>query len=99
LTAFEPTSADGALPRAIGTHSFRLGRTTAERAIFPFNAWRWQRVHDYHRSLSGPARESADALLERVGGRTLFEKPLARRLARVDNRLRFASCDDVAHPR
>lgn len=88
--SFEPEPKDAALPRALGTHTFQLGDATAERAVNPFNVWRWQRVHDHYRGLSGAERHAADALIQRIGARSLFDMPLARRLERVDNRLRFA---------
>ncbi|HEX4337262.1 MAG TPA: glutathione S-transferase [Polyangiaceae bacterium] len=90
LTAFDPGDAEAPLPRALGTHSFQLGDATAERAVLPFNVWRWQRVRDRYLALSGAARAAADELIDRIGARQLFEKPLSRRLVRVDNRLRFA---------
>jgi glutathione S-transferase len=88
-STFEPNSP---LPRSIGTHEFRLADATATRAIFPFNVWRWQPAHDqYQALLHSDARESARALLERVGGRALIEMPLPRRMNRRDNRLWFDS--------
>lgn len=77
------------LPRAIGSHEFRLGDATATRAIFPFNVWRWQQAHDQYHALQGDTRDKAQALLERVGGLSLLETPLSRRLVRRDNRLWF----------
>ena len=90
LMAYEPESPGAPLPRTLGKHAFRLGNVSAQRAVYPFNVWRWQAVHDCYHGLSGPAREAADALLERIGGRSLFRISLARRLARVDNQLVFA---------
>ncbi|HEX4351845.1 MAG TPA: glutathione S-transferase C-terminal domain-containing protein, partial [Polyangiales bacterium] len=77
------------LPRSIGRHSFQLREARGERAIYPFNVWRWQRAFDHYRGLVGEARARADALLDRVGGRTLMGMPLTRRLARVHNQLVF----------
>jgi glutathione S-transferase len=85
---FEP---DAPLPRAIGTHTFRLGQGSGSRAIFPFNVWRWQQAYDQYRALQGETRERACALLDRVGGRALFDTSLPRRLVRRDNHLWFAA--------
>jgi glutathione S-transferase len=91
LAAFNPGGAEALLPRTLGTHSFQLGDAIAERAIRPFNVWRWQRAHDLYLNLSGKARADADDLIDRIGARELFRKPLSRRLARVENRLQFAA--------
>jgi glutathione S-transferase len=82
--------ADGFLPRAIGRHSFRLQDATGERAIYPFNAYRFQSAQDAYRQLTQPERARADESLERVGGLALFSAEPTRRLVRVDNRLKFA---------
>lgn len=87
LGSFEPETPDAPLPRAIGRHRFELGGATGERAIYPFNAWRWQRAYDHYHGLAGADRSRADALLERTGGRALLQLPLRRRLERRDNLL------------
>lgn len=84
-------AADGMLPRALGMQTFQLGTALGERAVYPFNVWRWQRVHDLYRTLDATERARADGLLEAAGGLQLMHTPLERRLARVDNRLTFAS--------
>lgn len=91
LEAYAHDTSQGPLPRAIGRHAFEVAGARGERAVYPFNVWRWQRAYDQHRALDAAARSRADALLERVGGRELVQTPLTRRLARVDNRLVFAS--------
>jgi glutathione S-transferase len=78
------------VPRVIGRHAFELGGVSAQRSIYPFNVWRWQRAYDAYRALPNDARAQADALLDRVGARPLFELGVPRRLARVDNKLAFA---------
>ncbi|MET0339867.1 MAG: glutathione S-transferase family protein [Polyangiales bacterium] len=79
------------LPRGLGTHAFRLGDAEGERTVRTFNVWRWQRAHDHYGALTPEARARADALLGRVGGGALMAQPIARRLARVNNRLVFAA--------
>lgn len=81
---------DGFLPRAIGRHSFRLQDATGERAIYPFNAYRFQSAQDAYGKLTDAERLRADALLERAGGLALMQTQPAHRLVRVDNRLKFA---------
>jgi glutathione S-transferase len=87
LARFVPEPPDSALPRALGTHRFRLRGVTGERAIYPFNIWRWQRAHDHYHALEGADRARADALLDRTGGRELLQSPIPRRLERRHNRL------------
>ena len=90
IAALTPKDGRVELPRRIGSHGFRIGDATGERSIYPFNVWRWQRVHDAYQQLVGHERSRADALLERVGGIELLRAPLPRRLARVHNRLVLA---------
>lgn len=89
VQACVPKAPDAPLPRSLGTHTFRLGAASGTRAIYPFNVWRWQRAYDHYHALSGAARSRADALLDRIGGRSLVELRLSRRLTRRDNRLHF----------
>jgi len=81
---------DGFLPRAIGRHTFELEGVRAERAVYPFNVYRFQRAHDQYSQLSAADRAGADALLARVGGLGLMQATLPRRIVSVDNRLAFA---------
>jgi glutathione S-transferase len=87
LAALPPEASESPLPRAIGRHRFELGGAVGERAIYPFNVWRFQRAHDHYRTLAGAERSSADALLERTGGLALLQRPIPRRLERRHNRL------------
>jgi len=82
---------DGVLPRALGTQTFQLGTAMGERAVYPFNAWRWQWAYDLYHALDEEERVRADRLLEAAEGLAWLQTPLERRLARVDNRLTFAS--------
>jgi glutathione S-transferase len=90
LTAFAREGHAGPLPRSLGRHDFALGGARAQRAIYSFNVWRWQRAHDHYRSLSGAARERADALLQRTGGRELLELTFPK-LRRENNQLQLAT--------
>jgi len=80
------------IPRAIGMHRFTLGtasdvEATAERAIFPFDLWMFQRPRDFLEGLEGVDRASAGDLLRSIGGLELVSKPPAIRLARRAFRL------------
>lgn len=88
LAAAQPQP-DGSLPRAIGRHAFELAGARGERAVYPFNAYRWQRARDHYTRLTGHARAQADQLLERVGGAPLMRLAPARRIVRRANRLYF----------
>ncbi len=85
-----PLAGGEPLPRVIGTHTFRLGSVVGERAVYPFNVWRWQRASDHYHGLGAEARGRADALLGAVNGLELMRKRLPRRLVRSNNRLIFA---------
>ncbi len=87
LRTFEAVAPDAPLPRAIGRPRFELGDVGGQRAIYPFNVWRWQRAYDHYHALDGAERARADALLERTGGRTLIQVPLRPRLERRNNLL------------
>lgn len=89
LAAFEIGPGEP-LPRAVGVHAFDLGNAVGQRAIYPFNVWRWQRVRDHYDALDPASRSRADVLLERVNGLGLVRSPLSRRLVRTNNRLMFA---------
>jgi glutathione S-transferase len=78
------------LPRAIGRHRFAIEGVTGERAIFPFNVWRYQRAYDHYRALEGSDRARADSLLDATGGRALLETPIPRRIARRENQMFLA---------
>ena len=84
-----PLTAAGVLPRSIGRHTFQLEGVSGERAIYPFNVYRFQRAQELYAGLDSAGRERADALLERVGGLSLMATPMPRRLTRVNNRLTF----------
>lgn len=79
------------VPRAIGTHDYRLGETVGHRSVIPFNLWRWQKVHDHYHSLAPSDRERADAVLRECGGMTLMQAPIRQRVLRLNNRLVLAT--------
>jgi glutathione S-transferase len=87
--ARERRELQGPLPRALGKHGFMLAGARGERAIYPFNIWRWQRAYAQYRALPPAARERADALLDATGGRSLLQiEPTPVR--RENNRLMLA---------
>ena len=89
LATFSPRPDVDYLPRAIGRQTFRLGDVTAERAVYPFNAYRWQRCADQYVALPAASRQHVDRLLDSTGGLALLGTALPRRLERVHNQLRF----------
>lgn len=84
-----PVTGD-ALPRVIGRHAFRLGDVTSERAIYPFNFWRWQRAADQFHALDPHNRGSAETLLRTLGATDWLTQPASVRLTRKQNRLFLA---------
>lgn len=87
LARFVPEQAEAPLPRVIGKHTFSLGASQGERAIYPFNLWRWQRACDAYRALPDEARLHADAVLQKLGGASWMPLSPTPRLARRNNRL------------
>jgi glutathione S-transferase len=87
LEAWARESGKKSVPRSIGTHPFEIGGQSAQRAIYPFNLWRWQRPHDHYNALAADDRARADRLLARVGGLDAIQTPIPCRLQRKDNRL------------
>ena len=87
LARIEQSALDAPLPRTLGKHEFEIGGVTSERAIYPFNLWRWQRAADHYQTLPAEARERARALLHRLGGSEWMTQPVSPRLVRKDNRL------------
>lgn len=58
LAGLDPAARESPLPRTLGTHSFRIAEAVSERAIYPFNLWRWQRAADHFQGLEQKARLS-----------------------------------------
>ena len=80
-----------ALPRALGMHSFALEGVEAQRAIFPYNVWMWQRPSDHASGLGDADRRRVSALLAAVPGASeALLAPIPRRLRRVNNKLVLA---------
>ena len=78
------------IKRSLGMQEFTIGGRRGERNVISFSLWRLQRVQDHYRTLSGPAREKADRLLNAVGGQGLADLLLPMRLGRRDYRLVIA---------
>lgn len=75
------------IPRYLGMHPFRTGEGSGQRVISSFSQWMFQRAYDHYHSLTAAARSTADELLNRVGGREAFDRPLRRRVQRVKGQL------------
>jgi len=81
---------DKKIPRAIGMQVFSLKESDGsivigERGMFTFSQWMLQRVLDFYLPLAVDARESVDALLEKVGARDALHIDLKRRVTREKN--------------
>lgn len=87
LARLDAAALDAPLPRTLGTHQFRVGEATSERAIYPFNLWRWQRAADHYQLLTAAEQARASALLQRIDGSAWMTQPVSPRLMRKDNRL------------
>jgi len=90
LADWKQVHPDERIPRAVGTHEFRLGDARGERALLTFPLWMAQRPLDFHASLDAADKAWVRPLLERVGGESAMTLPDAPRLARKNNRLVFA---------
>lgn len=83
------------IPRAIGMLNFELRNASGaaveeQRGIITFSQWMLQRPIDFYRSLKGADRDSADALLRRVGGYEPMQMDIGRRVVRRNNKLAAA---------
>jgi glutathione S-transferase len=90
LSELSPQLGAEALPRSVGRHTFVIGACTGERAVYPFNVWRWQRAHDCYSKLSTAAKTRVARALGATGAVELLERPLSPRLVRRANRLFLA---------
>ena len=75
------------IPRHLGTHHFRTGDGEGERFIHSYSQWMFQRARDHYQGLTGPDRQRADALLERIGGLAALQTPIPRRVRREKGQL------------
>jgi glutathione S-transferase len=81
----------GPLPRAIGRHEFVIGGCSGERAVYPFNVWRWQQAAEHYHALPARSKAYVASQLAPVGAGSLLERPVSPRLIRRENRLFLAS--------
>lgn len=75
------------VPRAVGMVDFTIEGVTGQRAALPFGLWMLQRSLDYLGSLTGEARERAEAMLRECGGQALLGFEMPCRLTFEDFRL------------
>jgi len=76
----------GPVPRRLGRARLTLGGAGLEREVEALTLLRFQRAHAHYQVLTGTAREQADELLARTGGRELLAQPMPR-LRREGRRL------------
>lgn len=84
--------AEQALPRSIGTHSFRIAvgsdaEVAGERMIFPFVQWMWQRPYDAFHALSDTEKTQVQAVLAKVDASSAFDVPIQQRVERRNFKL------------
>ena len=84
------------LPRHCGEHRVVFGRgsstaITETRALFPYNQWMLQRLHDAFKAAPAADQNETLALFEQIGARALLAIPLRLRVVRRDFRLRRAA--------
>ena len=81
-------SAEQEVDRAIGRHNFSIEGIDAERLVFPYCIWMWQRPYDCYQNLDDEARAAVDQQLAAVpGALELLRYPIAQRVVRKNNRL------------
>jgi hypothetical protein len=65
----------------------KIGDSTLERAILPFNQWMFQRPLNYYQSLTGDDKTEVDSFLKRMGGFELMQTQLRYQLTRENYQL------------
>jgi len=75
------------IPRFIGTFPVKIGDSTPEKAILPFNQWMFQRPLNYYQSLTGDHKTEVDSFLKRMGGLELMQTQLRYQLTRANYKL------------
>lgn len=90
LADWKKANPDTTIPRHIGKHTFTIENVDAERMIFPYSLWMFQRPRDYYQSLSFDQREHADALLQMLGFGDALNRQGKTQLIRQNNKLVFA---------
>ncbi len=77
------------IDRFIGMHTFEVEGLSAERVVLPYCLWMYQRPLDFYNSITDV--DPVDEFLELAGFGRALKQPLRQRVARVNNKLVFAS--------
>lgn len=77
------------VPRALGRAPFTMGGCTGDRKLITFTQWMVQRPLDAYAALDESERQSADAWLERVGGREAMQLQVAHPFERSAFKMRL----------
>lgn len=76
------------VPRAIGSHCYRLGDVEEERLIFPYNLWMWQRAYDFYHSVDSATQQKLNDFLSAIPSAVeSMRENIPCRLRRVNNKL------------
>lgn len=75
------------IPRAIGTQRFTLGAASADRVIFPYTQWMFQRPWAFYHGAEEATRSGMDALLNTSGGRGMMDIEIRTKVTRKNNKL------------
>ncbi|WP_428819200.1 glutathione S-transferase family protein [Microbulbifer sp. MCCC 1A16149] len=77
------------IDRAIGEVGFTIEGVSGTRLTFPYMQWMWQRCCDFYASLEGEEKRRVSGMLDVINGlEELLEQPVARRIHRIENKMR-----------
>ncbi|MEM1152536.1 MAG: glutathione S-transferase family protein [Pseudomonadota bacterium] len=76
-----------AIPRVLGMHEFTIGSVTSERFVHSFAQWMYQRPYSYYHALFDAEKESADRMLEEIGGYDALNVPIEKWVTRKPGQL------------
>ena len=75
------------LPRAVGEHTFEMGKVTEKRAVRSFSQWKLQRVLDIYKAFDDANKASVDPLLKELGAYEFLQTSIEQRVTRENNLL------------
>ncbi|MGC1511187.1 glutathione S-transferase family protein [Ketobacter sp.] len=80
--------AEQEISRAIGSHTFTVEGAEAERLVFPYCQWMWQRPYDCYQGMNEENRTTVERRLAVLpGALELLRHPVTQRVVRKNNRL------------
>lgn len=75
------------IPRMLGKHTFKIGKSESERAISSFSVWKLQRVLDSFNALSQSQQSEVKVFLANFKGDHFMDLPIKNRVKRENNKL------------